>query len=286
VREIDFEAIRGAKVLAKDLYFPECPRFVDGEIYLVDGPAVRAVSLKGDVRAVANVPAALCLGLQIEPDGSLYVGAAFERKIYKAVNGDVSEVADLSGVVDAPNNELVRLPNGALLVGNMGFNIMVDPEPKPGCLLLVSPDGQVKRTGPEIYFPNGMILLDGGKTLLVVGGRGTSVYRLQLAPSGEVISHEVLPLTDAAAADGLGRAKDGSLWYGDMKLGAAVRPAPGGAPDIVVKTGKPHATACTVFEADGEEWLAITTVVSHPTPGNFDKRTGELLLAPLAAVLA
>jgi sugar lactone lactonase YvrE len=281
---LKFADLDRARVLADELFFPECPRFVRDEVYFVDGPAVRAVSLGGRIRTIADIPTPLCLGLQVGDDGEIYVGAAFDRKIYKIDGGAVTLAADLSGVISSPTNELVRLANGSMIVGDMGFNIMTDPAPRPGGLYLVAPDGTVTKTGPDIMFPNGMMLVDDGATLLVVGAMGASIYRLQLNADGKVQDYNEIALTAGASADGLAKARDGAFWYGDMALGAAVRHDPNGAPPVAILTGKPHATACAVFSDGREEWLAITIVVAHPTPENADKRTGQLLLAPMASV--
>jgi sugar lactone lactonase YvrE len=289
MRVVDFKDVPGARSLGQGYWFPECPRYFDGEIFIVDGPAVRAVDWQGNQRTVADIPAKmLCLGLQVEQNGDIYVGAPMDRKVYKISGDVVTEVADISSVTEAPNNELVRLAGGEFILGNMGFNPMTDPEPKPGGLYRVSTTGEISQIGPAFPFANGMVLTPDAATLFVVGDRGQTIYEVALTPDGHATSWEAHQLSGdpRASADGIGLTRDGRLWYGDMLCGAVIRPDSEGARDIVLNTGKPHATACTVFDRDGEEWLAMTVCSYHATPEHAHERSGEILIAPLAAIEA
>jgi sugar lactone lactonase YvrE len=289
MHSINFNDIPRARSLGKGYWFPECPRYFNGEVYLVDGPAVRAVDWSGTQRTVADIPATmLCLGLQVETNGDVYVGAPMDRKVFRVREGKVDLVADISGAVAAPNNELIRLPGGQFLLGNMGFNPMTEPEPKPGGLYLVSNDGSVRKTGPDIVFANGMLLTEDAASLYVVGDRGQSIYEVTLNKEGEAVDWTLHPLKcePRASADGLGRARDGSFWYGDMLCGAAVSPGEDGSPRIMMHTGQAHATACTVFTHEGEEWLATTAVQYPALPEHAHERTGRLIVAPLKEIEA
>lgn len=287
MRVVDFDKLDGAKVLADGLQFPESPRFALGEIYFVDGPAVRAVDLRGKQRKIADVPTSLCLGLQIESDGTIYVGGSFTRQVYRIVGGKTSVAADLSSVSRSPTNELVRLPSGDLIVGTIGFDPLAGEPPAPGGLYVVSKDGKIRKTGPDIVFTNGMVLADGGRTLYLSAG-GTRILRFSLEPDGEVIDWTELPLQGdpPPVADGIAQAADGSFWYGDMGSGAAVRRGEDGFPDLIINTGKKHATACWAFEANGREWLVVTATDHGPEPGLPNRKTGSVLAVPMASVIA
>lgn len=283
MRVIEFASLRGARTLAEGLHFPECPRFALGEIYFVDGPAVRAADLHGNSRKIADLPTPLCLGLQVEADGTIYVGGSRTRQVYRVSKGEVSVAADFSGVCRSPTNELVRLRNGAILVGEMGFDLSKGEAPQAGGFFVAAPDGRIRKTGPDVVFPNGMLLVDDGATLFVVGDMGRCILRLSLRPDGEVEESVAMPLRadPEASADGIARTTEGRFWYGDMAIGSAVRCDHAGVPDLAVKLGVQYATSCATFESDGEEWLAVTATDQGP----FDDRaTGRLLSFPLAAV--
>jgi sugar lactone lactonase YvrE len=285
---VDFNSLPGGKILADNLIFPECPRFHDGHIYIVDGPAVRRFDLAGNVEVAVQLPTMMLLGLQIEPDGTFYTGAAFDRTVYRVKDGKAELAADLSAVVETPNNELVVLPGGEMLVGNMGFFILKGEAPVPCGLYRVAKDGSVARTGPDIVFPNGMVLLDGGRKLLVAGGMGSQVWTLDLAEDGEVTGSDVLDLTandHKPGADGIAQAADGSLWYGDMHHGEAVQCNADGSQRIVIKGAMNHVTAVWLFEVDGQEWLAMTGLMTQALPQSPEDYTARLAIAPVSQIL-
>lgn len=285
MRTVDLRSIGAAKVLADHLYFPESPRFTNGEVYFVDGSAVRAVDLQGRMRKLADLPTPLCLGLQIEPDGAIFVGGSVTRQAYRILDGKVSVVADLSQVSQSPTNELARLPSGDLIIGTIGFDPLAGEPPAAGGLFVVSKDGAVRKTGPDIVFTNGMILADGGATLFLSAG-GSRIMRFNLRPDGEVVDWSELALKGdpPPSADGIARSADGAFWYGDMGTGAAVRVGDDGAPDLIVQTGKAHATACWTFETEGEEWLVITLTDHGPEPGFPNHGSGQVVAVPMAAL--
>jgi sugar lactone lactonase YvrE len=289
MKTVDFTILPGSRILAEDLIFPECPRFHEGKLYIVDGPAVRAFDLSGNRETVAQLPTMQLLGLQIEPDGTLYFGAAFDRTINKVSGGAVSQVADLSADIATPTNELVRLSSGNFLVGKMGFNILAGETPAAGGMNLVKPDGSVTPTGPEIFFPNGLVLLDGERSLLVVGDMGKRIYRLELDETGAVTGSSSIDLKDAVgpvAADGMALSRDGQIWYGDMHNGVAVQVSDDGTPQIVVRNAMNHVSAVWLFEVDGEEWLAMTGLMTMEMPQSPDQFSARLAIAPMAEILA
>ncbi|WP_257555976.1 SMP-30/gluconolactonase/LRE family protein [Sphingobium sp. CFD-2] len=285
MRLLELAATRGARILAEGLFFPECPRFKGTEIIYVDGPLVRATSLAGVTRIVAALPAQLCLGLQITGDDIL-VGGALERRIYRIAGDTVSLEQDLSSHSASPTNEFVRLPGGSMLVGRMGFNPILGEAPRAARLLLVTPDGDVRETGPELMFANGMMLVDGGAILLVMETFAQQIRRLSLSPYGEVLSDTVLPLVNdpSPEPDGFGLAADGGIWYADMHLGAVVHRGEDGKADLLLRTGKAHATSCVIFNAEEQEWIAITATDHPPAPEFAHLRTGQLIVVPLRAL--
>ncbi len=286
----DFSKIPGHQVLADNLTFPESPRYARGEVYFSDGPAVRAVGLKSQVRTVAELPTPLCLGVQVAAAGTVYVCASFDRKIFRIADGDVAVAADLAEASSAPLNEFVLLPNGRILAASMGFDPIADGfgSPRSARLLLASPDGMVRETGPDMVFANGMVLRDDGRTLWVIESMAPSINRLSLDADGEVTDCTRLALHSEAGPmpDGLGMAADGSLWYADMNLGAVVLAGSDGSPAIIVDSGKQHVTSCLLFDADGQEWIVITATDLAPGEGDPAARTGQVLAAPLASLLA
>jgi sugar lactone lactonase YvrE len=289
MKTVAFQALPGAKLLTDSLFFPECPRFHDGHVYIVDGPAVRRFDLAGNADTVVQLPTMMLLGLQIEPDGTIYTNDVFNRLVYRIRDGKPEVVADLSGAVSTPNNELVVLPSGEILVGNMGFNIAMGETPVPSGLYRVAKDGSAERTGPDIVFPNGMLLLEGGRTLLVAGSIEAQIYTLALSEDGAVTSSEMLQLsaeTHSPHPDGIARAVDGSLWYGDMHQGLAVQCNADGSARLAIEGAMNHVSAVCLFEDEGQDWLAMTGLMTQALPASPEDFSGRLAVVPLADILA
>jgi sugar lactone lactonase YvrE len=289
MQTVEFRDLPGGRMLADDLFFPECPRFHDGQIYIVDGPSVRNYDLEGGTQLVAQLPTMMLLGLQIESDGTIYTGAAFDRVVYRIRDGEVEVAADMSAAVDKPNNELAILPDGTMLVGNMGFLILAGEQPVPSGIYRVGTDGSVARTGPDITFPNGMVLQDDGQTLLIAGDMGTKVFTLSLNTDGSVATSSVLELSydgSAPHADGIAVDGHGQLWYGDMDEGRAVLCNPDGSARIAVTGAMNHVTAVWLFQAEGEEWLAMTGLMTQDLPTSPEQFSGRVAIAPVSEIVA
>jgi sugar lactone lactonase YvrE len=287
ITTVQFDDLPGARVLAEGLGFPEGPRFFNGEIYFSDMNAVRAVDLDGNVRLVAELPTRLALGLQVTDDGTVYAAACVDSAIYKIADGKAELAVDLADATSFPVNEFVLLPNGAFLVAAMGFDLFAAggiANARPGHLLLVSPDGSVRRTGPDLLFPNGVVLRDNGRTLWIVETMANTIHRLRLDADGEVTGDDLIALQDTFSPDGMSLTADGAIWYADMSRGGAVLASASGGGEVFVEVPEPHAPCCLVFQDKGEEWLAIGATVHGPR--DLKARTARVVAAPLAEILA
>lgn len=87
----------------------------------------------------------------------------------------------------------------------MGFDLLAGETPRAAQLLLVTPDGSVHRTGPEMLFANGMVLSDDGRTLWVVESGARQIDRLELSPEGQVIECTPLALDAKGATSRIGQ---------------------------------------------------------------------------------
>ncbi|MEU9734782.1 SMP-30/gluconolactonase/LRE family protein [Streptomyces sp. NPDC048002] len=276
----------GARVLAADLSFPESPRFKDGQIFFSDLNRVCAVDLDGHLRVVGEVPTPVALGISLEDDHQVLAAATFDRQIFRLGHGKAEPALDLSAATKEPINEFVRLPNGVLLVGSMGFNPVVDgfEGARPGHMLLVTPDGTVRETGPELLFVNGLVLSQDKRLLWAVETLTRVIHRFTLDETGEIVHDDPIALPAESSPDGMTITSDGQIWFADMKRGAAVEVNPHGEIQTVVEVPEPRAPCCIAFSDRGQEWLAIGVTVHGPGEGEPGARTGRLLAVPLDSI--
>ena len=156
-------------VLVDSLRFPECPRWHDGELWCSESFTQRVVrvDLQGSVQTVVELPD-VPTGLNWTPDGRLLVVSAIQRRLLRVDGDGVVEVADLSGVVVAPCNDMVVDGHGRAYIANIGFDFG-DPEatPMPGSILLATPEGSTRIVADGLAFPNTMVITPDDQTLIV-----------------------------------------------------------------------------------------------------------------------
>lgn len=275
-----------ATTLATGLRFPECPRWHDGAVWFTDHTRLCSVTPGAALQVRAQLPATLVLGLGFLPDGRAVTNAVFERVVYAvSADGDIEVLIDLSRYTDNPINELVVTNDGGLIVGDMGFNLVKGEMPALVRLLRVSPDmTSVERTGPEMLFPNGMFLSNGGRRLVVSEAAAARLVAFDVADDGRVPQRceVVADLSEAGAhPDGISVLADGGIWYADPFSGEVVKVVNG---HIIArrKVDLPHATSCVVDDSEGILYVTTTRQMIAPgdTVGEFDG-DGELVAIAL-----
>src|SRR5215469_12471136 len=133
-------------VLLSGLGIPESPRWHEGRLWFCDwiDRQVLAVGLDGKPEVVlARDPASHSMGWSIDwlPDGRLLTtGAKLER-----------QERDGSLVVHADQraNEIVVDARGNVYLNGADFDFVGGAAPKPGCIKLVTPDGQLRQVAGD-----------------------------------------------------------------------------------------------------------------------------------------
>ena len=126
-------------------------------------------------------------GLGWTPQGRLLVVAAFARRLLRLEDDGLAEVADLSSLVNAPNNDLVVDGQGRAYIGNMGF-VFGQGTPQPGPIVLVTAEGSARVVAEGLAFPNGMVITPDGQTLIVAESHTARLTAFHIEPDGS-LSH-------------------------------------------------------------------------------------------------
>src|SRR3569833_1182305 len=114
------------KVVLEGFSFLECPRWHDGRLWVSDFYTERVVATdgRGGTEVVAEVPGQPS-GLGFLPDGRLLVVSMRDHRVLvRDERGELTEHADLSGVVSGALNDMVVDDRGRAWVGNFGFDLM------------------------------------------------------------------------------------------------------------------------------------------------------------------
>ncbi len=133
----------------------------------------------------------------------------------------------------------------------------------------VTPDGKASIASAEQRFPNGMAIVDGGKTLIAAETFLPGLTAFDLAADGTLSNRRVWAslATDppAIAPDGICADSVGAIWIANALGKECVRVAEGGRILERVETSM-NAFACTLGGADGQS-LVIATSQSHGDTG-------------------
>jgi sugar lactone lactonase YvrE len=178
-------------------------------------------------------------------------------------------VADLGEFGATPFNELV-----VDAVGNAYVN------GGPGIVVLVSAQGAVREVAAGLQWPNGMAIVDDGRTLVVADSHAQQLLGYAIAPDGTLGDRRVWAQLDHAP-DGICADADGAVWVATVPGAACLRVREGGEvlDTVTVDRG---CFACMLGGDDGRtlfiaaaEWHGMDALQRHG-PGT----TGRLLAVP------
>ncbi|MEV6362383.1 SMP-30/gluconolactonase/LRE family protein [Nocardia asteroides] len=272
--------------LLSGLTHTEGPRWYDGRLWFVDlyTESIRSCRADGsDLRIEIEVPGSPS-GMGWLPDGRLLFVAMRQQKLFVLESdGTATEYADLSPYAEDQVNDLAVAADGTAYVGAFGFDIMTLQPLRTQRLMRVSPDRSVSLASEPLHFPNGSVITDGGKTLVVAESfanrlsgfdildDGSLGRRYDWARFGDVPTttdiHELGGLT-VVASDGIAAADaEGAIWVADFVRGRAVRVVKGGEITDEVSTGDLCCYAVALGGEDGK------TLFLCATPADFDPET-------------
>ncbi len=217
-------------------------------------------------------------GLGWLPDGRLlFVSMKNQKLMRREANGRIVQHADLSGLATFHCNDMVVDRHGNAFVGCFGFDLdkyMADNGPAAlwtaegpprAPLMRVTPDGKASVAAADIRFPNGTVIINSGKTLVVAETFGPSLTAFDLAADGALTNRRLWASlrTDppSIAPDGTCADSENGIWVANALAKECVRIAEGGKILERVETSM-NAFACALGGADGRS-LVIATAQSH-----------------------
>ena len=179
----DDDGMNETRVVVDGLGFPESTRWRDGRIWLCNWGAgeVLALSIEGEREVMARLaPHTIPLSIDWLPDGRmLVVDGPGGRLLRQEPDGTLDIVADLTAFGSPPFNEIVIDATGNAYV-NGG----------PG-VIRVQPDGGMRKVADGLPWPNGMALVDDGRTLVVADSRAEQLVAFEVADDGTLSDRRV-----------------------------------------------------------------------------------------------
>ncbi|RFA25796.1 gluconolactonase [Alkalilimnicola ehrlichii] len=253
--------------------FFEGPRWRDGRWWISDfySHAVFTVTPEGEATQIAEVPTQPS-GLGWLPDNSLLIVSMLDcRLLRQGTDGKLEPYADLSAYAGGHANDMVVDEQGRAWVGNFGFDLMEQEDPRPTQLVRVDPDGSVTPVADDLRFPNGSVITPDGRTLIVGetfanrmtaftinadGSLGERRTWAQFGPTPELGPQAEMRQQIKVAPDGCCLDAEGHIWVADALNGRCLRVAEGG--EIVEEVAAPEGLgvfACMLGGHDGRSLL-------------------------------
>jgi sugar lactone lactonase YvrE len=260
------------RIVVDGLGFPESTRWHDGRAWLCNWGAgeVLAVGGDGEREVMARLaPQTIPLSIDWLPDGRmLIVDGPRGRLLRQEPDGTLDTAADLTVLGRPPFNELV-----ADVAGNAYVN------GGPG-IVLVRPDGSMREVARGLAWPNGMALVDEGRTLVVADSGGEQLVAFEVADDGTLAGRRVWAGLEHAP-DGICADADGAVWVASVPGQGCVRVREGGQVlnRVAVDRG---CFACMLGGGDGRT-LFIAAAAWHGMQAAMTDGpdwSGQLLAAP------
>jgi len=260
-----------AEPFLSGLFFGECPRWHDGRLWYSDffDHAVFSVSPDGERRVEVSFDGEPA-GLGWLPDGRLLINSRLDRAVMRREpDGTIVRHGDLTPWATWHANDMVVASNGQAYAGNFGFDLdgLYDGTVEtsaiaPASLVRVDPDGTSCEAAADLAFPNGTVITDDGRTLIVAESMGGRLTAFDREADGTLTNRREWAALSGVAPDGICLCADGSIWVSNAFAPECVRVAEGGEALERVVTSM-HCFACMLGDEDRRALYMITAVDSH-----------------------
>ncbi|HZO08400.1 MAG TPA: SMP-30/gluconolactonase/LRE family protein [Myxococcota bacterium] len=254
------ERVRPDRLVADGFSFLEGPRWRDGFLYCSDMGHDRVVRVDlstGRSETVCDVPDGAS-GLGWLPDGRLLVVVPRARKLVRLErDGTLVLHADLSSLAPSWCNDMVVDDAGRAYVGNFGFDLFSGEAMKPTCLIGVEPDGRTRIVAEGLVFPNGAVITEDRRRLVVAETWAHRLTRYEIRPDGSLSPGRLFADLVDGDPDGIAIDAEGAVWAACFGQNEFRRVHEGGRVSAVVEVGDEHAVACALGGEDRRTLLLL-----------------------------
>lgn len=256
-----------AEKMAEDFIFLEGAKWRDGRLWVSDvfDHKVYRLGLNGEREKIADVPHRPS-GLGFLPDGTPIVASSKDFRLYRIAERGIEEYADLTPHVGGHVNDFTVDEAGRIYVGNFGYDYDGGEAVRSTHIHRVDPDGSISIAASDIEFPNAMVIINSGRTLVVAETWRGKLTAFDLA-DGVLSNRRTFADLGPRQPDGLCADAEGAIWTGCFNTGEFLRVLDGGqitdrvafdGCGVACVIGGPdqHTLFCTVYCGPVEDLVA------------------------------
>jgi sugar lactone lactonase YvrE len=147
---------------------------------------------------------------------------------------------------------------------------------------MVTPDGSAQRVADGLAFPNGMLVMPDGQTLIVAESYANRLTAFEIAADGGLSNRTVWAELGDGVPDGICADAENAVWYADVPNKRCVRVREGG--DVVETIELDRGCfACALGGLDRKTLFMVATEWNGPQGMFQEPRTGQVLTTQVTA---
>jgi len=240
------------KLWAEDFIFLEGPRWHNDRLWVSDVFDKKLFTLDSDGSRTleCEVPHRPS-GIGFLRDGSPIVASMQDRKIMRLVDAELSVHVDFSELASGDLNDMLVDDEGRIYVGNFGYDFHGGAPKAPTNVHIVEPEGAIRVAASGLEFPNGMAIINGGRTLVVAETWASRLTAFNRASDGSLSKPRLFADLRNLQPDGICADTADGIWVASYNTGEVVRVLEGGHVTDRALCGR-HVSACQLGGPDGK----------------------------------
>jgi sugar lactone lactonase YvrE len=262
-------------LFASGFMFLEAPKWHDGRLWVSDvfDHKVFALSATGERENLVEIPNRPS-GLGFLSDGSLIIVSAKDSKLLRFDGVELKEYADLSNHAAGWLNDFAIDAKDRIYVGNFGYDFIAGEARRTTSLHRVDPDGTITTVADQVDFPNGSVVINEGRTLIVAETWEARLTAFDISLSGELSNRRLYASLGKRQPDGICADAEGAIWAGIYNTGEFVRVLDGGKITHYVKFDG-SGISCTLGGPEGHT-LFLTAYIGTDEDMAAGKRNSAI----------
>ena len=246
--------------LAKGFCFAEGPRWFEGLLWFSDmlGEAVHTVDMRGSLTTLP-LPGHFPSGLGFRPDGSLLIASTEDRQVLRYDGETVVTIADLAHVSPANLGDMVIDDAGRAYIGCQARS--------GGVIIRLDPDDSATVVAGDLDFPNGMVITEDRRTLIVAESTGRRLSAFTIGgpdDPGGLGDRRIFADGLDGPPDGIALDTEGGVWTAMTLAHQFERITEGGVVTDRIDMGERVAIACTLGGPGRRTLFLLSSTDAYP----------------------